>query len=173
MPVTSLMRKWQAIPCWLTRNEFLDTRNTMSGAVRIDLVKAASLAMMLTLAIVVMRPLVPLAAHLWTSNATIADSADVAEHGVLPAKTVLRAIPKLRHLDPVDPPQPYALGEHPGAISPCPAETQGICVVGPLTFEMWSLGHPPRGPPSAWSAPSAAAFFEYGRALGSLERANL
>lgn len=173
MTVKSLMRKWQAVPVWLTRNEFLDTQNTMSGAVRIDLVKAASLAMMLTLAIVVMRPLVPLAAHLWTSNATIADSADVAEHGVLPAKTVLRTIPKLRYLDPVDPRQSYALGEPPGTISACPAETQGICVVGALTFEMWSLGHPPRGPPSAWSAPSAAALFEYGRALGSLERANL
>lgn len=151
----------------------MDTRNTMSGAIRIDLVKAASLAMMLTLAIVVMRPLVPLAAHLWTSNATIADSADVAEHGVLPAKTVLRAIPKLRHLDPVDPPQPYALGAPSGAISPCPAETQGICVVGALTVGMRSLGHSPRGPPGAWSAPSAAGVFEYGRALGSLERAYL
>lgn len=166
------MRKWQTVTAWLTRNGFLDTRNTMSGAVRIDLLKAASLAMMLTLAFVVMRPLVPLAAHLWTSNATIADSADVAEHGVLPAKTVLRAIPKQRHLDPVDPPQPYALGEPPGAISPCPAETQSLCVVGALTVEA-SLGHPPRGPPGTWSAPSAAGLFEYGRALGSLERAYL
>lgn len=167
------MRKGQAVPVWLTRNEFLDTQNTMSVAVRIDLAKAASLAMMLTLAIVVMRPLVPLAAHLWTSNATIADSADVAEHGVLPAKTVLRTIPKLRYLDPVDPPQSYALGEPPCTISPCPAETQGMCVVGALTVEMRSLSHSPRGPPGAWSAPSAAGLFEYGRALGSLERAYL
>ncbi|MGE3777015.1 MAG: hypothetical protein AB7F89_07525 [Pirellulaceae bacterium] len=151
----------------------MDTQNTMNGAVRIGLVKAASLAMMLTLAIVVVRPLVPLAAHLWTLNATIADSTAVAEHGVLPAKTVLRTIPKLRYLDPIDPPQSYALGEDPGAISQGFAETQGICVVGALTVEMRSLGHPPRGPPSAWSAPRAAALFEYGRALGSLERANL
>src|SRR6266436_5208946 len=77
----------------LTWSAFFDRRNTMISLSRMGMIRAASLAVMLALAAVVMRPLVlPLAAQVWTLDATVADGTDPAEHGVRPAKTVLRVI---------------------------------------------------------------------------------
>jgi hypothetical protein len=143
----------------------------MTGATRIDVVKAASATLLLALAVVVMRPLLPLAAQIWTANAAIADGPDVAEHGVLPATSVVRAVPKLRHLDTLDPPQPYAAIPPATDGSPCLAGTYGSDVVTTLPAELRFPGHRPRGPPGVSSPPSEAGLPECGRALGSLERA--
>lgn len=126
----------------------------MTGATRIDLVKAASAALLLAFAVVVARPLLPLAAQIWISKAAVADGPDVAEHGVLPAKTVLRAVAKLRHLDPVDPPQFYAALPPVADGTPCLAGTYGSGIVTALSEQRRCPAHRPRGPPAAASLPS-------------------
>lgn len=150
------------------RSGTLETRG--SGAIRINLMKA-SWAATLALAVVVVRPLVWHATNLWTSNAVIGGGTDVAEHGVLPAKMVLRIILKLRRLDRVESPRASVITLPAAAVLPCLVRTRGMGVVGPLFAEMRSPAHCPRGPPGAWATLSAAGLFEYGRALGSLKRA--
>lgn len=145
----------------------------MVSASRMGVVRAASLAVMLALAAMGARPLVlPLAAQIWASNAAVVDGTDATDHGVLPAKTALRLMPKLRHTDSgMDPPQPCAVTVRAEAIPAGTARTgDGYADVATAPVAQF-LDHRPRGPPFTPARPNAAGPLEAGRVFGSLKRA--
>ncbi|MBN9090424.1 MAG: hypothetical protein J0J01_26225 [Reyranella sp.] len=144
----------------------------MIRASRLDVVRTASLAVLLALAAVVVRPLaLPLVAQIWTSNAAVADGSDAIDHGVVPGKTVLRVVPKVRHLDPVlDPPPLQAAIANAEDIPIGLVETRHSHCDAPLRLTERSLGHRPRGPPGAHAKLKAAGPMKSGGAFASSER---